>query len=122
MIKRNGQLEPDLILDDQALVVNLKEKGLVIISGCAHAGIINTIMHAMKITRTNRVYAVVGGFHLAGAKVDTLTEQTIKALLEINPQVIVPMHCTSWKSIVKIQQALPNAFILNSVGTKLTLG
>jgi 7,8-dihydropterin-6-yl-methyl-4-(beta-D-ribofuranosyl)aminobenzene 5'-phosphate synthase len=121
-IERDGQLEPDLIMDDQALIINLRDKGLVVISGCAHSGIINTVVHAMKITRTNRVYAVLGGFHLAGPRVDILTEETIKALLEINPQVIVPMHCSSWKSIVKIQQAMPDAFVLNSVGTKLTLG
>jgi 7,8-dihydropterin-6-yl-methyl-4-(beta-D-ribofuranosyl)aminobenzene 5'-phosphate synthase len=120
-IERNGKLEPDLIMDDQALIINLRDKGLVVISGCAHSGIINTIMHAMKITQTNRVYAVIGGFHLAGPRVDVLTEETIKALVEMNPQVIVPMHCNSWKSIVKIQQAMPDAFVLNSVGTKLIL-
>jgi 7,8-dihydropterin-6-yl-methyl-4-(beta-D-ribofuranosyl)aminobenzene 5'-phosphate synthase len=121
LIKRNGKLEPDLVLDDQSLVISLKDKGLVVISGCAHSGIINTVRYARKITQTDRVYAVLGGFHLAGPRVESLTELTINALSEINPAVVVPMHCVSWHAMTRIHQAMPHAFIMNSVGTKLSL-
>lgn len=121
-IKRDGKLEPDFIRDDQSLVINLKEKGLVVISGCAHSGIINTIRCAIKIAQTDRVYAVLGGFHLTGQRVEAKTERTVKALAEIDPAVVVPMHCTSWKAMLGIHQAMPHAFILNSVGTKFSLG
>lgn len=121
-IERDGKLEPDIIRDDQSLVINLKEKGLVVISGCAHSGIINTIRYAMKINQTDRVYAVIGGFHLAGQGVEAKTEKTMKAFAEINPAIVVPMHCSSWYSIVKIYQEMPESFILNCVGTRLSLG
>lgn len=121
-IKRDGKLEHDLIRDDQSLVLNLKGKGLVVISGCAHAGIINTIRYARKITGIERVHAVLGGFHLTGPKMETQIEKTVRELAEINPTVVVPMHCTSWKSTLRIYQAMPQAFILSSVGTRFNLG
>ncbi|MFC1893301.1 MBL fold metallo-hydrolase [Chloroflexota bacterium] len=121
-IERDGKLDPDFIRDDQSLIINLKERGLVVISGCAHSGIINTIRCAVKIAQTDRVYAVLGGFHLTGQQVEAQTERTVKALSEIDPAVVVPMHCTSWKAMLRIHQAMPHAFVLNSVGTRFSLG
>lgn len=105
-----------LIMDDRALVFRVKGKGLVIISGCAHAGIINTITYAMKITGEKRVYAVIGGFHLAGKENESRIEPTVKALFDINPKIIAPSHCTGWRGIIAITKALPEAFVWNSVG------
>ena len=109
--------QPDpLVLDDRALVVNIKGKGLVIISGCAHAGIINTIRYAQQITGLTKVYAILGGFHLAGKEFEKRIEPTIEELKKINPELIVPSHCTGWRASVAIAQAFPNAFVSNSVG------
>lgn len=120
-IRRKGKLERDFILDDQALVLNLKRKGLVIISGCAHSGIINTVKYAKKITQLDRVYAILGGFHLPEQRLDSRVERTVAALVEINPTLVVPMHCTSWVAMHSIYKAMPQAFILSNVGTRFNL-
>jgi 7,8-dihydropterin-6-yl-methyl-4-(beta-D-ribofuranosyl)aminobenzene 5'-phosphate synthase len=120
-LERNGKEEKDPIRDDQALVIHLKGKGLVIVSGCAHAGIVNTVLHAKKITGVNKVYAVIGGFHLSGPTFEPIIEQTVKALKEMNLKMIVPMHCTGWKAIQRFSEAFPDSFVLNSVGTTFSL-
>ena len=120
-IERNGKEEKDLIRDDQALVILLKGRGLVIVSGCAHAGIVNTVLHAGKITGVHEIHAVIGGFHLSGPVFEPILEPTVEALKEMNPRMIVPMHCTGWKAIQRFAEAFPDAFVLNSVGTTYTL-
>jgi len=120
-MERDGTTVPDPIADDQALVVHLKGKGLVIIAGCSHAGIINTILHAQKITGIQEVYAAIGGFHLSGPFFEKIIEQTIAEFKKIGPKVLSPMHCTGWKAIHQIAQAFPEAFILNSVGSIIAL-
>jgi 7,8-dihydropterin-6-yl-methyl-4-(beta-D-ribofuranosyl)aminobenzene 5'-phosphate synthase len=115
----NEVLQPDpLILDDRAVVFNVKGKGLVVISGCAHAGIINTIHYAQRVTEMPNVYAVMGGFHLAGKDDESKIEQTVKELQQINPKRIIPSHCTGWNGILAIANALPDAFVNNSVGNR----
>jgi 7,8-dihydropterin-6-yl-methyl-4-(beta-D-ribofuranosyl)aminobenzene 5'-phosphate synthase len=116
-IYSDNSWQPDpLVLDDRALVVNIKDKGLVIISGCAHAGIINTIRYAQQITGLTKVYAILGGFHLAGKEFEKRIEPTIEELKDINPELIVPSHCTGWRALISIAQTFPNAFASNSVG------
>jgi 7,8-dihydropterin-6-yl-methyl-4-(beta-D-ribofuranosyl)aminobenzene 5'-phosphate synthase len=113
----NGSWQPDpLIMDDRAIVMNVKGKGLVILSGCAHAGLINTINYARQISGVENVYAVMGGFHLAGKDFEDKIELPIKELVCINPELIVPSHCTGWRAMFAISQALPDAFVWNSVG------
>lgn len=120
-MERDGHLEPDPIADDQALILNLKNKGLVVISGCSHAGIINTVLYARKITGVEKVHAVMGGFHLSGPFFEQIIEETIREMKDIDPDVIVPMHCTGWEAVHRFSKALPSSFVLNSVGTKITL-
>lgn len=105
-----------LITDERAIAINIKGKGLVVLSGCAHAGIINTVAYAQEITGTDRVYAVMGGFHLAGKDFEDRIQPTIEELKRINPELIVPSHCTGWKAMCAIAKALPEAFVWNSVG------
>lgn len=88
----------DLILDDQSLVIDVEKKGLVVVSGCAHSGIINTIKHAQEITKNNKVHAVLGGFHLANAD-DKKIQATVDELKKISPKFIGPCHCTGKKAI-----------------------
>ena len=108
----NGIWQPDpLVLDDRAAVFNIKRKGLVVISGCAHAGIINTVTYAKQITGITNVQAVMGGFHLAGKENEAKIEQTVKELKRINPKRIIPSHCTGWRGTFAIANALPNAFM-----------
>jgi 7,8-dihydropterin-6-yl-methyl-4-(beta-D-ribofuranosyl)aminobenzene 5'-phosphate synthase len=121
LLERDGKLVSDPISDDQALVLNLKEKGLVIISGCSHSGIINTILHSQKITGIRKVHAVLGGFHLTGPDFEPIIGKTISELKNVAPKVIAPMHCTGWKAIQQLEHEFPSAFVLNSVGSKITL-
>ena len=112
-------LIPDpLVRDDQALVVNVKNKGLVILTACGHSGIINTINYAKKITGINKIHAVLGGFHLpAGGIYDQAIEPTMKELENANPDYIIPCHCTGWKATNRIIEAFPKKFIQTGVGT-----
>ena len=121
LVDRNGTLEHDDILDDQALVIKLKERGLVVISGCSHAGIINTMLHAQKITGINTIHAVLGGFHLQGPTFEPIIERTIAEFKTIKPEMSIPMHCTGWMAIKRFSEEFPLSFVLNSVGTRISL-
>jgi len=118
--KINGRWVPDPFKDDLGVAVKVKNKGLVIISGCAHAGIVNTVKHIQKATGTSKVYAVMGGFHLTGPMFDPIIEPTIAELKKIGPGIVVPMHCTGWKAISQFAKEMPQQFVLNSVGTTYT--
>jgi len=109
----------DTIADDSSLVFALKDKGLVILTGCAHAGVINTIRHARKLTGIEKVHAVMGGFHLGGPAGQASIPPTLEALQEIKPEYIIPCHCTGRTAILAMEQALPG-FILNMAGTRIT--
>ena len=118
--KRNGGWEPDpLIRDDQCVIVKVRGKGLVIITGCAHSGVINTIQYAQSLTNINQVHAVLGGFHLTGGTSEKNIQATVSELQQIKPVYIMPGHCTGWQATHKIANALPEAFIPNNVGTTL---
>jgi 7,8-dihydropterin-6-yl-methyl-4-(beta-D-ribofuranosyl)aminobenzene 5'-phosphate synthase len=115
--KINARWVADPFHDDQALVFEVKDKGLVVLGGCSHAGIINTVRHARKITGAGKVHAVLGGFHLTGEIFEPVIDPTIEALKKIGPDYIVPMHCTGWKAISKFAARMPEQFVLNTVGT-----
>jgi 7,8-dihydropterin-6-yl-methyl-4-(beta-D-ribofuranosyl)aminobenzene 5'-phosphate synthase len=105
-----------MILDERALIFNISDKGLVIISGCAHAGIINTIHYAQQITGVTKVLAILGGFHLAGREFEQRINLTVNELKRINPKLIVPCHCTGWRASYALRENFPDAFASNSVG------
>ncbi len=115
--KVNGEWSYDPFNDDQGVVVNVKGKGLVVIGGCSHAGIINTVKHAQHLTGTETVVGVLGGFHLTGPAFDPIIAPTIEQMKNINPQVVAPMHCTGWKAINMFAREMPGQFVLNTVGT-----
>jgi 7,8-dihydropterin-6-yl-methyl-4-(beta-D-ribofuranosyl)aminobenzene 5'-phosphate synthase len=110
----------DDIEDDQAIVINVKGKGLVVLSGCAHAGIVNTIQHAQDFTGIEQIYAVIGGFHLARAKDDEL-EQTIDFIKSVQPKYVVPSHCTGFHAINQFAVQMPESFVESVVGATFIL-
>ncbi len=119
--KRNDKWENDpLIRDDQCIIVNVRGKGLVVITGCCHSGVINTLRYAQALTNCQKVYAVLGGFHLTGGQFEKIIPNTITELQKINPTYLMPGHCTGWSAIHQIAQAMPNAFIPSNVGTTVT--
>lgn len=121
--EKNVNLIPDpLVKDDQAIVVNVGNKGLVIVTGCGHAGIINTVNFAKKVTGIDKVYAVAGGFHLPadGGIFERAIDSTLNELQKIDPEYIIPCHCTGWKATNKIIDLMPNKFIQSAVCTTFT--
>ena len=104
------------IWDDRALIIKVKQKGLVILSGCAHAGIVNTVFCAQDNTGIDTIHAILGGFHLAGKEYEQAIEKTVEKLKELKPALVAPSHCTGWKGAFAIAKALPQAFVWNSVG------
>ncbi len=116
----NGQDEiRDDIPDDQSLIFHIKGKGLVVVLGCGHSGVINILNHAKALTGCEDIYLVMGGFHLTGKIFEKYATQTIDALLEMNPKMVVPSHCTGFNSTVEFTKRMPEAFVLNSVGTTI---
>jgi 7,8-dihydropterin-6-yl-methyl-4-(beta-D-ribofuranosyl)aminobenzene 5'-phosphate synthase len=117
LIKRGEKMERDFFTGEQSLVFNVKGKGLVVVSSCAHAGIVNTAKHAQKIAGAEKVHAVIGGFHLSGAKPEVI-QRTIADIKAIAPEYIVPMHCTGFEAITAFQREMPDQFIINTAGTR----
>jgi 7,8-dihydropterin-6-yl-methyl-4-(beta-D-ribofuranosyl)aminobenzene 5'-phosphate synthase len=116
---RDDAWVPDpLVLDDQALVVHVRDKGLVVLTGCGHAGIVNIVRYAQRLTNVSKVHAVIGGFHLSGPLFDPIVDATCDALADVAPDVIIPAHCTGFRATRAIAERLPDALILNSVGTR----
>jgi 7,8-dihydropterin-6-yl-methyl-4-(beta-D-ribofuranosyl)aminobenzene 5'-phosphate synthase len=115
--KIDGDWVVDPFPDDQGLAVKVKDKGLVVIGGCSHAGIINTVKQAQNAARTDAVHAVLGGFHLTGPVFEPIIGPTIEEMKTIGPDYVVPMHCTGWKAINQFAKEMPGQFVLNSVGT-----
>ena len=119
----DGQWQPDpWIHDDQAIVINVKSKGLVVLTGCGHAGVVNTLKCARELTGVSQIHAVIGGFHLTGPIFEPIIQPMVQALKEFNPGVIVPQHCTGWKATHLIAREFANAFVPNSVGTTMVIG
>jgi 7,8-dihydropterin-6-yl-methyl-4-(beta-D-ribofuranosyl)aminobenzene 5'-phosphate synthase len=120
--RRDGGWRADpLILDDQALVVSLGDRGLVILSGCGHAGIVNTVRYARKLTGNDAVAAIIGGFHLSGPMFEPIIKPTVDALAELSPSLLVPAHCTGWRAVHQLATRFPEAFVMSTVGTTIAL-
>ena len=109
-------VEDPLILDDQALVLRVKDKRLVVITGCGHSGVIDTVSYARELTG-GRVFAIMGGMHLGGGLYEAAIPPTIRELKKPDPEFLIPCHCTGWKAVHQIISAMPEKFIQNSVGT-----
>lgn len=117
----DGSVEKDpLIQDDQAVVANIRDKGLVIITGCGHSGIINTVERAKELTGEDRVFAVMGGMHLSGGIFEPIIPRTVEELNKIAPSILIPCHCTGVRAIQEMTRSMPHSVVQNSVGTTYT--
>jgi len=110
------QLFPDQLEEDQAVVINVQGKGLVVVAGCAHSGIVNTVEYAREISGVERVWAILGGFHMARSSAEEV-ERTVEALQALQPALIAPSHCTGFAAIRRFAEAFPEAFDPGVVGT-----
>ncbi|MEZ0284588.1 MAG: MBL fold metallo-hydrolase [Thermoleophilia bacterium] len=112
--------EPDpWIRDDQAVVAHVRDRGLVVLSGCSHAGAINVLRQAQRLAGVERIHAFVGGMHLSGPAFEPLIPPTLDELAAIGPTWVVPGHCTGWRAQHELARRLPEAYVQTSVGTRL---
>lgn len=110
-----------LVTDDQALVVHVRGRGLVVLTGCGHAGAVNIVRHARRLTGVERLHALVGGLHLGGPAFEPVIPPTIAALTELAPSLVVPGHCTGWRAQHALAATLPDAWVQGSSGTTYRL-
>lgn len=118
-VKEGGKTSPDNLADDLALIIDA-DFGLVVILGCGHRGMINTLRHAQKLAGKELVYAVIGGPHLIGASPEQLP-LTVAALREIGVQKLGLCHCTGFPASAYLAQEFGDAFFLNNAGSRFTL-
>lgn len=116
----DGKQVKDRVPEDQALFINIEKRGVLVISGCAHAGIVNTLQCALDVTKAE-LYGFIGGTHLIRPKEARLRE-TLKKLKEFDLKLVSPAHCTGHESIAAINQAFPEAFVLNYAGRTIDTG
>ena len=118
-VKREGAFRPDPLKDDMALVIKT-DRGLVIVAGCAHRGIINTLRHAQKLAGVETIDTVVGGTHLFRAAEDQI-ELTIAELKGFGIQRLGASHCTGFRASVRLAEEFGDVFFPNNTGTHLQL-
>lgn len=116
-----GKIVPDEHIHEHATVFNIKDKGLVVISSCGHVGIVNSARQAQEVSGVTKIHALVGGFHLGPAPKDYI-EQVVSEIKELNPDVVVPMHCSGTNFTQAIAHHLPERLIESTTGSRLTFG
>src|SRR5579863_3765479 len=118
-----GGWEPDpWVWDDQSVIVDVRGLGLVVLSSCSHAGAINVLRNAARVTSQAKVHAFVGGLHLSGILFESIISDTVAELDRIGPDVVVPGHCTGWRATHALARAMPDAYVQSGVGTTLHFG
>jgi 7,8-dihydropterin-6-yl-methyl-4-(beta-D-ribofuranosyl)aminobenzene 5'-phosphate synthase len=118
-VKSDGEWQPDWFRDEQA-VVAATDEGLVVVVGCAHVGVINALRHAIKLTGRDRIRALVGGLHLAGASPERI-ENTVVSLQEMGVDTVVACHCTGFAAQARLHAAFGDRFLRGGVGLRLTI-
>jgi 7,8-dihydropterin-6-yl-methyl-4-(beta-D-ribofuranosyl)aminobenzene 5'-phosphate synthase len=110
-----------LVIDDQALVAHVRGRGLVVLTGCGHAGAINIVRQAQRLTAVPALHALVGGLHLSGPSFEPIIGPTVDALTQLTPGLLVPGHCTGWRAQHALAAALPGAWVAGSSGSSFRL-
>jgi 7,8-dihydropterin-6-yl-methyl-4-(beta-D-ribofuranosyl)aminobenzene 5'-phosphate synthase len=119
--ERQGRIVADQHWDEHATCYVVKNRGLVVITSCGHAGFLNTIRTAMRISGVDKLHAVLGGVHLAPAPKDYIA-QAVAGLKTLDPDVVIPMHCSGAPFIEAMRQQMPEKLVLSSVGSRFSFG
>lgn len=117
-IKQGNKFIPDKLLDDRSIILKTS-KGLLVIAGCAHRGIINTLQYAQELTGEERIHAIIGGIHLFRASTEQC-ERTIEAFKKMQVEKIGVSHCTGLEASFKIAAAFKEQFFFNNTGNSLS--
>jgi 7,8-dihydropterin-6-yl-methyl-4-(beta-D-ribofuranosyl)aminobenzene 5'-phosphate synthase len=118
---KSGELVMDTFQGEHATAYHVKDRGLVVITSCGHAGVINSVRQVQKATGIDKVHAIVGGFHLAPAP-DEIVAKTVAAFRAINPDYIIPMHCTGINTIMAVHREMAGKLVMPSTGTRVIFG
>jgi 7,8-dihydropterin-6-yl-methyl-4-(beta-D-ribofuranosyl)aminobenzene 5'-phosphate synthase len=116
-----GKTVADEHLHEHATCFHLKGKGLVVISSCGHAGIVNTVRQAREVSGIEKVHAIMGGFHLGGSTKDYVT-QVVAEIRKLNPDVMIPMHCSGQNFVDEAKLQMPGNLLLSTTGSRITFG
>jgi 7,8-dihydropterin-6-yl-methyl-4-(beta-D-ribofuranosyl)aminobenzene 5'-phosphate synthase len=108
-----------MVYDDQGIICNVKGKGLVVVSSCSHAGLVNVLRNAKSLTGIEKIHAFIGGLHLTGTIFEPIIPPTVAEISKIGPDFIVPGHCTGWKATHELARRLPQSYVQTGVGTRL---
>ena len=119
--KAGSKAVADEHLHEHGTCFNLKDRGLVVISSCGHAGIINTARQAMEVSGVKKVHAALGGFHLFPATDDYL-RTTVEAMVKLDPDVIIPMHCSGPGLIAILRSEVSDKVVTSTTGTEFVFG
>lgn len=119
---RDGIYESDPVMDEHGVYIRLKNRGLVVLAGCSHPGILNTIKQAQRLSDEEQVCAVIGAFHLVYEAIPQSTvERTVATLKSMEPDIVSPMHCSGFRTLIEVAKELPSAFVLNTAGCVISL-
>jgi 7,8-dihydropterin-6-yl-methyl-4-(beta-D-ribofuranosyl)aminobenzene 5'-phosphate synthase len=116
-----GALVSDTFQGEHATAYHVRDRGLVVITSCGHAGVINSVRQCQKVSGIDKVHAIVGGFHLAPAP-DEIVAKTVEAFKQIDPDYIIPAHCTGLNTIMAVHRELPKKLVMPSTGTRVIFG
>jgi 7,8-dihydropterin-6-yl-methyl-4-(beta-D-ribofuranosyl)aminobenzene 5'-phosphate synthase len=119
--ERQGHIVPDQHWDEHGTCYVVKNRGLVVITSCGHAGFINTVETAMRVSGVNKLHALIGGVHLAPAPKDYVA-QAVAELKKLDPDVVIPMHCSGANFIDAMRAQMPEKLVLSSIGSRFTFG
>jgi 7,8-dihydropterin-6-yl-methyl-4-(beta-D-ribofuranosyl)aminobenzene 5'-phosphate synthase len=116
-----GKVVPDEHYHEHATCFHLKGKGLVVISSCGHAGIVNSVRQAQAVSGIDKVHAIVGGFHLGPAPQDYLA-QVVTEIGKLKPDVLIPMHCSGLNFVQEARRQMPDKLLVTTTGSEITFG
>ncbi len=119
--ERQGRIVPDQHRDEHATCYVVRNRGLVVITSCGHTGFVNTVRTAMRVSGVDKLHALLGGVHLAPAPRDYVA-QAVAELKQLDPDVVIPMHCSGANFIEAMRQQMPEKLVLSSVGSRFTFG
>lgn len=116
-----GKLVLDDHPDEHATCFLVRDKGLVVITSCGHVGVVNTVKAALAVSGVSKLHAVIGGFHLGLAPLDYI-DHTVDELVALQPDVVLPMHCSGTNFIEAMRRKMPQALVTTNVGSRFSFG
>ncbi|QDS73575.1 hypothetical protein FKW77_001226 [Venturia effusa] len=117
LVSDTGKWEEDTLILDERFVIY---RGIVVFTGCSHAGVVNVSKHALALGEGAPLYAIMGGYHLGDAQQEQIDE-SVCDLMALEPKLLIPGHCTGWRAKYAIEQAMGGKLVPSTVGTRFTL-